>query len=190
MYVNLLQAPAVGVVTLMVRTNGDPLDAVASVRSRIWSLDRELAVYNIDTMTSTLANSVARERFASMILGIFSLIALFLAALGVYGVLSYLVSQRQHEVGVRMALGASSSDVVRMVVGQSSWLVGGGLVIGLLLAVVASRWIAALLFGVSPTEPKTYLAVVSCLLVAAVVASALPARRAASIDPAVSLRGE
>ncbi len=190
MYVNLLQAPAFGVVTLMVHTDADPLDMAAPVRTSIWSLDPDLAVYNIDTMTSTLAAAMARERFASTILGIFSLIALFLAALGVYGVLSYLVSQRRHEVGVRMALGASSADVLRMVVGQSGWMIGSGLAIGLLLAVGASRWITTLLFEVSPTEPSTYLAVVICLLLAAAVASVLPARRAAAIDPAVSLRGE
>ena len=123
-----------GASTLMVRTSHDPSALAALVRETIRSLDRDLAVYNVATMDATLATAVERERFASLLLGSFAVVALFLAALGVYGVLSYLVAQRRHEVGVRMALGASSTSIVRLVVTQGLTMTVIGLVGGIIAA--------------------------------------------------------
>ncbi len=190
MYVNLLQAPQVSAITLMVRTYEEPLPLVSAVRELIWSIDADLAVYRISTMEETLAQAMARERFASVLLVVFAGVAVFIASLGVYGVLSYLVSQRRHEVGVRIALGASRSDVVRLVVRQGMGMTAAGLVVGLAGAAAVSRFLEGLLFEISPTDPLAYVAVVVCLGAAALVACTLPAQRAARIDPIVSLRGE
>lgn len=141
-------------------------------------------------MKDTLAQAMARERFASVLLLVFAGVAVFMASLGVYGVLSYLVSQRRHEVGVRMALGASRSDVVRLVVRQGIVMTAAGLCVGLVGAAAMSRFLEGLLFEISPTDPLAYVAVVVCLGFAALVACTLPAQRAARIDPMVSLRGE
>ena len=190
MYVNILQAPQVGAVTLLVRADDDPRALIPAVREAVWSIDRNLAVFRIATMEETLAQAVQRERFASVLLAIFATVAVFIASLGVYGVLSYLVAQRGHEVGVRMALGASRGDVVRLVVRQGLAMTAAGLAVGVAGAVAVSRLLEGLLFGVTPTDPLAYAAVVAVLGGAALAASALPARRAARIDPIVSLRGE
>ena len=190
MYANVAQAPPVGALTLMVRTSGDPRQLLPAVRDTVWALDRDLAVFNIATMDETLAGAVARERFASVLLTIFAVIAVFIASLGVYGLLSYLVAQRGHEVGVRMALGASRKEILRLVISQGLAMTVAGLVVGLVGAVAVARLMAGLLFGVSPTEPLAYVAVVGCLVGAALVACTLPAVRASRIDPIISLRGE
>ena len=190
MYVNILQAPQVGSVTLLVRTDSDPRPLIPAVRESVWAIDGDLAVFRITTMEDTLANAVARERFASVLLAIFAGIAVFIASLGVYGVLSYLVAQRTHEVGVRMALGARRADVVGMVVRQGATMAAAGLALGVAGAVAVSRLLEGLLFGVTPTDPLPYIAVVASLGIAALAACALPALRAARIDPIVSLRGE
>ncbi len=189
MYVNILQAPQVGAVTLLVRTDDDPRALIPAVREVVWSIDRNLAVFRIATMEETLTQAVQRERFASVLLTIFAAIAVFIASLGVYGVLSYLVAQRGHEVGVRMALGASRADVIGLVVRQGLAMTAVGLAMGVAGAVAASRLLEGMLFGVAPTDPLAYVAVVACLSVAALAACALPAQRAARIDPIVSLRG-
>ncbi len=190
MYVNLLQAPQVGGVTLLVRTETEPRPLVPAVREAIWSIDRDLAVFRISTMQDTVAVAVARERFASVVLAVFAGIAVVIASLGVYGLLSYVVAQRGHEVGVRMALGARSGDVVRMVVRQGVALTAGGIVVGLGGALLVSRLLESLLFETSRADPVAYAAVVTVLGLAALVACTLPARRAASIDPIVALKGE
>ncbi len=191
MYVNMYQAPPRPVpVTLMVRTAGDPQQLVSVVRERIWSLDRDLAVFNVATMDETLSGAVAQERFASVILIIFAGVAVLLATLGVHGVLSYLVAQRTHEVGVRMALGASRGQVLRMVVGQGLGLALLGIVAGLIGAVALSSLMASLLFEVSPTDPLTYAVVAIGLALAAAMACGMPARRATGIDPVRALRAE
>ena len=191
MYVNMYQAPPRPVpVTLMVRTAGDPQQLVSVVRERIWSLDRDLAVFNVATMDETLSGAVAQERFASVILIIFAGVAVLLATLGVHGVLSYLVAQRTHEVGVRMALGASRGQVLRMVVGQGLGLALLGIVAGLIDAVALSSLMASLLFEVSPTDPLTYAVVAIGLALAAAMACGMPARRATGIDPVRALRAE
>ena len=190
MYVNLLQAPQRGALTLIVRTSGDPLQSVAALRQAIWSIDRSLALYNVSTMDETLAQAVASERFVSVILGIFACLALLLAILGVYGVLSHLVAQRSREVGIRMALGAAPAEVLRMVVSQGLAMTVAGLAVGLIGAFALTRAVAAMLFGVTPTEPSVFAAVALVLAAASLLACLVPARRAAGIDPMATLREE
>ena len=191
MYANMYQAPPRPVPTaLMVRTSGDPGAMVASVRETIWALDRDLAVFNVATMDETLREATARERFAGVILAVFSGVALFLALLGVHGVLSYTVTQRRREVGLRMALGASRRDVLGLIVSQGMVMTLLGLVVGLLGAAASTRLFASLLFGVEPFDLKSYAAVTALLATVALLASALPARRASRIDPMTSLRSE
>jgi predicted permease len=190
MYVNLLQAPQVGAVTLLVRTSGEPRPLLPAVREAVWSIDRELAVFRISTMEETVAQAVSRERFASVLLAAFAVAALIIASLGVYGLLSYVVAQRGHEVGVRMALGAAATDVVGLIVRQGLAMTVAGIVVGLAGAAAASRLLESLLFGVTTTDPLAYALVTLVLVAAALAACLLPARRAARIDPIVSLRGE
>jgi len=191
MYASLAQAPQRGgTVTLLVATDVPPLSLADDVRRAVGALDREVPIYDITTMAATVREASARERFASLVLGIFAGVAVFLAVLGVHGVLAYLVAQRRHEVGVRMALGATRSDVVRMIVGQGARMAGLGLTLGLGGALALARLLRGLLFGVSATDPRVYFAVLAGLVLMALTATALPARRAAAIDPAVSLRGE
>ena len=191
LYVNLLQSPPLATkITLMVRTEVPPLDMADGVRRTIWSLDRDLAVFNVATMDATLADATARERFASLVLVVFAGVAVFLAVLGVHGVLAYLVAQRGHEVGVRMALGATRGEVVGAVVRQGASMAALGIVVGVAAALAVSGTLRGLLFGVSATAPWVYGAVGAGLGVVALVGTALPALRAASIDPVASLRGE
>ena len=191
MYANMYQAPPrITSTTLMVETTGDPGVMAASVRETIWSLDRDLAVFNVSTMDETLRDATARERFAGVVLAVFSAIALFLALLGVHGVLSYAVTQRRQEVGIRMALGATRRDVLSLIVSQGMLMTVLGLVIGLLGAAASTRLFASLLFGVEPFDLKAYAAVTVLLGAVALLASALPARRASRIDPMTSLRSE
>ena len=191
MYANLYQAPPrVAATTLLIKTTGDPAAMTASVRETIWSLDRDLAVFDVSTMDQTLRDATARERFAGVVLAVFSSVALFLALLGVHGVLSYAVTQRRHEVGVRMALGASRRDVLSLIVSQGLVMTVLGLVVGLVGAVAFTRFFASLLFGVKPFDLKSYAAVTVLLGSVAILASALPARRASRIDPMASLRSD
>jgi putative ABC transport system permease protein len=191
MYLSLSQAPQRGgTVTLLVATVVPPLSLVGGVRRTIASLDQEVPIYDVTTMAATVREASARERFASLVLGVFAGVAVFLAMLGVHGVLAYLVAQRGREVGVRMALGATRSDVVRMIVGQGALMAGLGLALGLGGALALARLLRGLLFGVSASDPGVYAAVVTGLVLVSLTATALPARRAARIDPAASLRGE
>jgi predicted permease len=191
LYVNLLQSPPIAnTITLMVRTEVPPLDLADAVRGTIWSLDGDLAVFNVATMEDTLADASARERFASAVLAVFAGVAIFLAILGVHSLLAYLVAQRGHEVGVRMALGATRSDVVRGVIRQAGGMVGLGTVVGVLGALGVSRFLEGLLYGVSATDPWAYAAAAVGLGLVALAASFLPAWKAASISPVVSLQGQ
>lgn len=191
LYVNLLQSPPVATkITLMVRTEGPPLDQADAVRRAIWAVDPALAIFNTATMEDTLADATARERFASLILIVFAGVAVFLSVLGVHGVLAYLVAQRGHEIGVRMALGATRLDVVGGVVRQGAGVAAMGISGGVIAALAASRVLEGLLFGVSATAPWAYGAVALGLGVVALAATAVPAWRAASIDAAASVRGD
>jgi putative ABC transport system permease protein len=176
--------------SLVLRTSSEPASVVAAVRGQVESLDSEMPVSGVRTMETILSNSVASPRFNMMLLAIFAAVALVLAAVGIYGVISYSVTQRTHEIGIRMALGAKETDVLRMVVGQGMVLAMIGVAAGLAGAFAVTRLMSKLLYGVSTTDPATF-ALISLLLVAvAVVSSYIPARRATRVDPMVALRYE
>jgi predicted permease len=186
-YVPLPQAP-MNSGSVLVRTAAEPSAIAREVRDAIRSADPELAVFDITTLEATVLRSIARERSTMRLLGAFAIIALFLALIGVHGVLSYTVSQRRRELGVRLALGAERRNVLSMVVGQGMRLVAVGLVIGLLAAAAGTRLLSTLLFGVDTIDPLTFGAVSLLVGTVALVAAWLPARRATAIDPAITLR--
>jgi putative ABC transport system permease protein len=173
---------------LVIRTSIDPLSLATSVRNAVWAIDKDQPVSNIRSMDEIVSRAVARQRFSTMLLGIFASLALVLAAVGIYGVMSYSVAQRTREIGIRMALGAQRSDVLKMAVGQGLKLVLIGIVIGLGAAFVLTRVMASLLFGVSATDPVTFVTISFVLMIVAALASYIPALRAARIDPMVALR--
>jgi putative ABC transport system permease protein len=190
MYVPYLQESA-GRLTIVTRARaGDAGAIAASVRQSVREVDKDQPVYNVRPMTQLLADSVARRRFNMLLLGLFAAVALLLAALGLYGVMAYSVTRRTHELGIRIALGAQTRDVLRLVVRQGMALVAVGLVIGVCAALVVTRLIRTLLFGVSNVDPLTYAGVALLLLVVTLVACLVPARRATKVDPMVALRYE
>jgi putative ABC transport system permease protein len=174
----------------VVRTAGKPAELASSARRAIWSVDKELPVFGVTTMDDVLAGSVAQRRFSMSLLGAFAGLALLMAAIGLYGVLSYSVSQRMHEMGLRMALGARARDLMRLVVGQGIRVALAGVALGLIASFATTRLLAGMLFGVSPLDPLTFAAVALVLVAAAFLASFIPARRATRVDPMVALRYE
>jgi ABC-type antimicrobial peptide transport system permease subunit len=177
-------------VNLLVRTIVEPLSLAGPVRNQISALDKDQAVFNVRTMEQALSRSVAARRFSMILLGVFALLALTLAAVGIYGVISYSVAQRTREVGIRMALGASTTDVIKLVVRDGLKLVLIGVGIGLAGALALTRMMTTLLFGVTPTDALTYTTVGLGLIVVALIACCIPARRATKVDPLVALRFE
>lgn len=175
---------------IVVKTDSDPSSVAAALKSQIWSVDQELPISSISTMEKVLANSVAPRRFNMLLLGIFAAVALALAAVGIYGVISYTVSQRTHEIGIRVALGARSADVLKLVVVQGMSLALAGVGVGLLAAFGLTRLMSGLLFEVGPTDAATYLVIASLLTGVALVACLVPARRAIKVDPMTALRYE
>ena len=175
---------------LAVRTTGEPMGLVPSIRGELRALDPSLPIYEVSTMGQLLSNSVGPERFSMLLLGLFAAVALLLGSIGIYGVMSYTVSQRTREVGVRMALGATHSNVVALVVRQGMLLTAAGVLLGAVGAVVLSRVLSGMLFQVSATDPSTFTAVMTLLVIVALLACYLPARRAASVDPLQALRYE
>jgi putative ABC transport system permease protein len=191
LYLPLSQAPSAnGAGVLLVRTSGDPAAAAHDVRAAIRAIDPGLAVFGLEPLRDTVARSLSERAFTMALLALFAALAIGLAALGVHGVLSYGVEQRAREIGVRVALGARPSGIMARVMGESLVLSAAGLAIGLAGAVVLTRLMSGLLFGVTPTDPLTFGAVAVLLLGVAVTASLVPARRAARIDPLVTLRAE
>ncbi len=176
--------------TLVVRTVGDPANLSGAIRSEILKLDKEQPATNIKTLNEFFSTSIAQQRFSVVLLAVFAAVALVLAAVGIYGVLSYAVTQRTHEIGIRMALGAGRRDVLRLVVGQGMLLTAIGVVGGLVAAFALTRLMASLLFGVTATDAVTFGSVASVLLVVALLACYIPARRATKVDPLVALRYE
>jgi len=176
--------------TLIMRTNGDPSGFIAAARSQVYAIDKDQSLTNIQTMEEILARSLSQRRFNLLLLGVFASLALLLAGVGIYGVMSYLVAQRRHEIGVRMALGARSLDVLKLVIRQGMTLTLTGVVIGLITALGLTRLIKYLLFDVSPTDPLTFSMIAVLLTGVALLACYLPARRAAKLDPMIALRAE
>ena len=189
MYFPHAQNPARGM-SVVVRTKGDPLTLAAAIRGEVSTLDRDLAVSNVMSMEELVGVSLAAPRFTLLLLGAFAAVAMLLAAIGVYGVVSYSVTQRSHEIGVRMALGARVSDVLKLVVGQGMKLVLGGVGLGLIAAYAMTRAMESLLFGVSATDVTTFASTALLLAGVALGACLVPARRATKVDPMESLRYE
>ena len=175
---------------IVVRTTGDPMSVAAAVRGEVRALDPSLPVANVRPMTEVVAASLATPRLTGFLLGTFAVIALLLAAVGIYGVLAYLVSRRTHEIGIRLAIGADRGQVVRMVLGQGIGLATLGLVAGIVGAIGLTRLMTSVLYDVTPADPWTYASVIGGLLAVAAVASAIPALRAARVDPVTALRIE
>ncbi len=175
---------------VVVRTASDPMSVAGPVRSAIRTVDAAVPVANVRPMREVVSAALATPRLTGFLLGSFAVVALLLAAVGLYGVLAYLVSRRTHEMGIRLAVGAGRADVIRMVIRQGLWLAVIGLVAGTVAAAGLSRLIRGLLYEVSPADPSTYVAVTVVLLAVAAVASAIPALRAARVDPLVALRTE
>ena len=175
---------------LSVRTTGDPAALIGSIRDQIWSLDKDLAIANPRTMSQILAQSVAPQRFSMMLLTVFAAVAMVLAMVGVYSVLSYTVAQRSHELGVRMALGAQTGDLMRLVLvlGMKLTLVGTGM--GLASAFAVTRLMKSLLYETDATDPATLTAVTVLLMGVGLAACLIPAYRATKVDPMVALRYE
>jgi len=176
--------------TLVVRTAGDPRPLAGALRAQVQAVDPDQPVYDVKTMQERVDASLERRRFAAALLGLFAALALVLAVIGLNGVIAFLVSQRTHEIGIRMALGAQPGDVLRLVVGQGLSMALAGVAAGLVGAGLATRFIASELFGVRAIDPVTFFAVPILLLAAAMLASYLPARRATRVDPIVALRYE
>jgi putative ABC transport system permease protein len=175
---------------LAARTTSNPLAFTNAIRNIVYSLDRDQPVARVATMETLLADSMARSRFITLLLGVFAAVAMILAGVGVYGVMSYTVAQRTHEIGVRMALGASSGDVLRLVARQGLVLALAGVAIGLAASLLLTQYLSSQLYGVSATDPVTFAAISLLLVGVALVACALPARRATRVDPMVALRYE
>ena len=176
--------------TLVVRTSGDPAALVPAIRSEIHALDESVTVSQVQTMQQVVDDATAQPLFYMLLLGTFAVVALTLAAVGIYGVMSYSVSRRTHEIGVRMALGAKQSDVLKLVTGQGMILALVGTAVGSAGALFLARLMSCLLYGVLPTDPLTFAVVAAVLAAVALLASYIPARRAAKVDPMVALRHE
>lgn len=177
-------------VVFIARTSGDPAALIAAMRDRIRAVDEELPVYEIRTMNSVIAESVDQRRFAMLLISIFAWVSLLLSSVGLYAVMSNLVAQRTRELGIRVALGARGSDLLKLVVRQGAILTLGGIVLGLLCSFALTRTLTSLLFEVSPTEPAVFIMIPMLLAGVALGACLLPARRAMKVDPIVALRHE
>jgi ABC-type antimicrobial peptide transport system permease subunit len=195
LYFNLEQGPRINgfapqALNVVMRSTR-PLETLTpAIASIVRSMDPGLPIIQLRVMDRVFADSVSRQRFLSQLLGIFAGVALLLAAIGTYGVLSYLVTERQREIGIRVALGASAGGIVRLVLRQGLTIAILGIALGVAGALALARVTQSLLFGVSPTDPSTYLAVGAVILIVALVACMVPAQRAMRVDPLVAIRNE
>ncbi|HEX8853555.1 MAG TPA: FtsX-like permease family protein, partial [Pyrinomonadaceae bacterium] len=176
--------------TLVVRTKQDARGVAGAVKQQVHTLEPKLPLADARTLREQVSLSLFPARVAAWLLGCFGLLALLLAGVGIYGIVSYSVSQRTHEIGVRLALGAQPRDVLRMVVGEGLRVVVIGVAAGLLLSLAATRLVAGFLYGVSPTDFTTFVVIPMLLAGVAFLASYIPARRAARVDPVIALRYE
>jgi putative ABC transport system permease protein len=188
-YFSFAQMPFSGM-TVIAKASADPSQLVAALRQQVTAIDPDQPIYNIRTMDEIRAQSVAPERLNLTLLSIFAGIALVLAIVGIYGVMSYTVTQRTHEIGIRMAIGAQPQDVFRMVIGQGMMLALIGVAFGLVGAFALTRLMTTMLFGVTPTDPATFAGIAVLLAGVALLACYIPGRRATKVDPVVSLRYE
>ncbi len=177
-------------ISWIVKTNSDPRLLTLAIEREILAVDGQMPVAKVRTMDQVIGDNVARQSFSMLLLSLFAGIALLLAAIGIYGLMSYSVEQRTHEIGIRMALGAGRGDMVGLVVGQGMLLAGTGVIVGLASAYGLTRLLASLLFGVSANDPVIFASVAAILCVVALLASYIPARRAMRVDPMVALRYE
>lgn len=189
MYFSFLQYQPNDMV-LVISTTVPPQSITAAVRGAVHAVDVDQSVYDVKTMDNILAESLSSNRFSFWLLGTFALIALALAAAGIYGVMSYIVTQRTREVGIRMALGARQGAVLRLIVRHGMTLAVAGLAVGIVVALALTRVLASLLYGTTATDPTTFAGVVLLLAIVALIASYIPARRAAAVDPVIALRRE
>jgi putative ABC transport system permease protein len=189
-YRSLLQNANTSGGTLVVRTAGDPLGLAPAVREQVRAINPNIPVLDVMSMEQRLAKSLAPRRFQMLLFGLFAAVALFIAMVGIYGVISYGVSQRTHEIGIRMALGAQASDVLRMVIWRGMLLTLIGVALGLAAALALTRVMRNLLFNVSATDPATFTLIALLLIAVALIASYIPARRATKVDPLQALRHE
>jgi putative ABC transport system permease protein len=186
-YVSFAQFPA-HTQTFVVR--GDPLPSEAVVRAAIQAVDGQQPIARIQPLDALVAASIARERFAMILFAVFSALAVLLAAIGIYGVMAYAVARRTSEIGIRVALGAQSADVLALVLRQGGQLVALGLVVGIAGALLLTRLLATMLFGIGPRDPATLIATGALLALVAGLACVIPARRATRVDPMTALRTE
>jgi putative ABC transport system permease protein len=195
-YIPLAQAPSDYVsqsleeIFMVVRSTGDASALSQSIRSKLAQLDATLPLYAVRTYSEVIEQETEVKRFTTSLLAAFAVIALLLAAIGIYGVLSYAVEQRTHEIGIRMALGASGVSVLRMIMAQAMRTVALGLVAGIIAALALTRYMSAILYGVRSWDPVVFAGITGLLAAVALLASYIPARRATSVDPLVAVRYE
>jgi putative ABC transport system permease protein len=188
-YTPLVQNPQPAV-TVFFRSQGDPRSVLSSVRSKVQEMDRNLPITNVWPIGEVISQSLWAASFGASLLGVFALIAMALCAVGIYGVVGYSVGQRIREFGIRMALGAQPRDVLLMVLRSSALIMAAGLVLGLSAAFILARFVTAFLYGVNTNSPMAFLAMALVLAAVGVIASYIPARRAAKVDPMVALHYE
>jgi putative ABC transport system permease protein len=177
-------------VQLIVRAERNPSSLATAIRAEVQAVDRNQPVSNLQTLTQVIDWSISNSRLLAMVMTVFAALALFLAAAGIYSVMAYIIALRTQEIGIRVALGASRSDVLRLALSQGMSLAVGGLLLGLVAALGVTRFFASMLFSVRPTDPLTLVITSGLLIACAAAACAVPARRAMRVDPVIALRYE
>jgi ABC-type antimicrobial peptide transport system permease subunit len=176
--------------TIVIRANGDPSTLAPAARAAIWSVAGDVPVFQVSTLGDLVAKSVGPRRFVMILLEAFGVVALLMTGIGVYGVIAYSVAERTREIGIRSALGASSRDILRLVVGGGLWVVGAGLAAGVLVALASTRYLEGSLYDVPPRDPVTFAGVTIVLFCVGLAAQIVPVARAMRVNPTVALRQE